>query len=244
MKLFLSLLAGLWLASAAAAVPLKTEQRNAITAGIASVRPDLELRIIGPAAIAGLYEVQVINGPVLYVSADGEHFFDGSLFKIEQGGFVDMAAARLNAERAVQLAAIDPSSMIIYQPKVPRRAVMTVFTDIDCGYCRKLHRELDELLSYGIEVRYLAYPRAGVGSESFRKIATAWCAADPNAALTALKAGEALPTNVCADNPVAAHFAMGGMMGVSGTPAIVLEDGSLVPGYQPAAAFAAMLGLE
>lgn len=244
MKLLFSLLVGLLLVQTTAALPLSASQRDAITSGIESVRPDLELKIIGPAPVAGLYEVQVVNGPVLYVSADGEHFFDGSLFRVDKGSFVDVAAVRLNAERAVRLAAIDPSSMIIYRPTGPSRAVITVFTDIDCGYCRKLHRELDELLSYGIEVRYLAYPRAGVGSESFRKIATAWCAEDPNAALTALKAGEKLPTNVCSDNPVAAHYAMGGLMGVNGTPAIVMEDGSMVPGYQPAASFAAMLGLD
>ncbi|MFW2422504.1 MAG: DsbC family protein [Porticoccaceae bacterium] len=244
MKLLFSLLAGFLLVQTTAALPLNAEQRDAITSGIESVRPDLELKIIGPAPVAGLYEVQVVNGPVLYVSADGGHFFDGSLFRIEQGSFVDVAGVRLNAERAEKLAAIDTSNMIIYRPDSPSRAVITVFTDIDCGYCRKLHRELDELLDYGIEVRYLAYPRAGIGSDSYRKIATAWCADDPNAALTALKAGEKLPSNVCSDNPVAAHFAMGGLMGVNGTPAIVMEDGSMVPGYQPAASFAAMLGLD
>lgn len=211
--------------------------------GIAKVRPDLQLSVVGPAPVDGFFEVQVRNGPVLYVAADGSHFFDGSLYKVEQDRFVDVGAARLDGERLALLAEIDPATMIIYSPTSETRAVLTVFTDIDCGYCRKLHRELDELLGYGIEVRYLAYPRAGIGSDSYRKIATAWCAKDRNAALTAFKLGTPLPLDVCTDNPVAAHYALGGAMGVAGTPAIILEDGALVPGYQSAQAFAKLLGL-
>ena len=229
--------------ASAVGLPLNQSQRDTLLAQISAVRPDLQFEIIGPAPVAELYEVQVINGPVLYVSADGEYFFDGSLFRVEEGGFVDIAAKRLNAQRKKMLDAVDPQTMIIYTPQTQRRATITVFTDIDCGYCRKLHREMDELLSYGIEVRYLAYPRAGIGSDSYRKIATAWCADDPNATMTALKAGDNVAMNVCSDNPVAAHFALGGAMGVSGTPAIVLADGTLLPGYRPAAAFAELLGL-
>ncbi len=231
------------LAATAHTAELTAQQRQQLLAGISQVRPDLELSVVGAAPIAGLYEVQVSNGPLLFVSADGQYFFDGSLYQVQAGRFVDLSAQRLNGVRLAMLADIDPTSMITYSPAGPVRARITVFTDIDCGYCRKLHRELDELLGYGIEVRYLAYPRAGVGSDSFNKIATAWCAKDPNAALTAFKAGRPLPIDVCAGNPVANHYALGGALGVSGTPAIILEDGSLIPGYQPAAAFAELLGL-
>ena len=96
----------------------------------------------------------------------------------------------------------------------------------------------------GIEVHYLAYPRAGLGSPSYRKIATAWCADNRQETLTRLKNGESIADNVCEPNPVAAHLAMGGRMGVTGTPALILEDGTLVPGYKPAADLAALLGIN
>jgi thiol:disulfide interchange protein DsbC len=133
--------------------------------------------------------------------------------------------------------------MIIFKPAGATKAIMNVFTDIDCGYCRKLHQEVAELNALGIEVRYLAYPRAGIPSASYDKIATAWCAQDQQQTLTKAKRGESVATAVCADNPVAEHYALGQRIGVAGTPAIVLMDGTLIPGYQPAASFAQILGL-
>ena len=120
--------------ASAVGLPLNQSQRDTLLAQISAVRPDLQFEIIGPAPVAELYEVQVINGPVLYVSADGEYFFDGSLFRVEEGGFVDIAAKRLNAQRKKMLDAVDPQTMIIYTPQTQRRATITVFTDIDCGY--------------------------------------------------------------------------------------------------------------
>ena len=124
--------------------------------------------------------------------------------------------------------------MIVFSPVGTLKGTVTVFTDVDCFYCQKLHKEVPELNRLGIKVRYLAYPRAGLDSESYRKIATAWCAENPQDAITRLKARESLPENVCSQNPVAAHFQLGQQVGVTGTPALLLDDGTLVSGYMPA----------
>ncbi|MAE03003.1 MAG: protein-disulfide isomerase [Porticoccaceae bacterium] len=214
-----------------------------IVAQLKSGRPDLEYSVVGKSAIAGFYEVQVQNGPLLYVSADGNHFFDGSLYLIKSGQFVNIRDMQMAGERRQLFASRGTEDMIIFKPAGATKAIMNVFTDIDCGYCRKLHQEVAELNALGIEVRYLAYPRAGIPSASYDKIATAWCAQDQQQTLTKAKRGESVATAVCADNPVAEHYALGQRIGVAGTPAIVLMDGTLIPGYQPAASFAQILGL-
>ncbi|MEJ6744654.1 MAG: DsbC family protein [Porticoccaceae bacterium] len=215
-----------------------------IIQSLSSGRSDLNYSVLGKSPIAGFYEVQVEGGPLLYVSADGEYFFDGSLYQVKAGQFVDVLDIRLSKARRDLFADRSTSDMIIFKPVGETKAVMNVFTDVDCGYCRKLHAEMGELNSYGIEVRYLAFPRSGIPSESYDKIATAWCAQNQSDTLTRIKNGEDFPTSVCADNPVADHLALGRKIGVSGTPAIILMDGSLIPGYQSAADFAKLFSLK
>ena len=227
--------------SAVAAVPAAVN--DLIVSQLKSARADLQYNVLAESPVEGFYEVQVEGGPLLYVSADGKHFFDGSLYMIQPGQFVSVRDMRLNGERKALFASRTTEDMIIFKPQGATKAIMNVFTDVDCGYCRKLHQEVPQLNTMGIEVRYLAYPRAGIPSESYDKIATAWCAKDQQETLTRIKNREAVANKVCTDNPVAEHFALGQRIGVTGTPAIVLMDGTLIPGYQPAAAFAQILGL-
>jgi thiol:disulfide interchange protein DsbC len=218
-------------------------QAAAILKALSTARPDLQYEQPRPSAMPGLYEVQVRGGPLLYITPDGTRFIAGDLFEVQESGFVNLAEQGRQKERAELIAAVKPEDMIVFAPQNPK-ATITVFTDVDCGYCRKLHNEVAELNELGIAVHYLAFPRAGLGSPSFRKIASAWCAKDPRDALTRLKNGEEIPENVCADNPVAAQMVLGEKAGVNGTPAIVLEDGTLVPGYRPAKELAKLLGIE
>lgn len=150
----------------------------------------------------------------------------------------------MNDVRAQALATLDADDMIVFSPKGEPKATVTVFTDIDCGYCRKLHQEVPELNKMGIEVRYLGYPRAGVNSQSHKKLTTAWCAEDQRETLTRLKNGESVPLKVCDDNSVAEAYRLGQQMGVTATPALVLESGELQLGYMPAAQLAARLGVS
>jgi thiol:disulfide interchange protein DsbC len=107
-----------------------------------------------------------------------------------------------------------------------------VFTDIDCGYCRKLHSQIKDYDRQGIQIRYLFYPRAGMDSESARKAEAVWCAKDRHQAMSDAKRGKSVSYRRC-DNPVREHYLLGQAVGVTGTPALVLENGELIPGYIP-----------
>lgn len=217
---------------------------NAIVERLRSARPDLEYTDIKNSPISGIHQVQVQNGPVLYVVNQGEYFFDGALYQVRPGMFVNLREMEKAGLRVERITSLKPDDMIIFSPEVETRAVLNVFTDVDCGYCRKLHQEVPALNTAGVEVRYLAFPRAGVGSASYKKMVSAWCAQDQKAALTTLKTGAAIEENLCEGNPVAGQYLLAAELGVSGTPAIILRDGTLIPGYRSAADFVRLLGLS
>ncbi|WP_105101370.1 DsbC family protein [Microbulbifer pacificus] len=192
----------------------------------------------------GLYEVEVNGGNVLFVSKDGGHFIAGDLFEVGSQQVVNLSEQRRGRHRAEVMDQQSLKDMIVFSPKGETKAHIYVFTDVDCGYCRKLHNDVPELNRRGIEVRYLAFPRAGLNSVGYRKIATAWCADDPNKTLTDLKNRKDVPLNVCSNNPVAAQYKLGNeVIDVRGTPTIVMEDGTVVPGYLPPETLAKALGI-
>jgi len=216
-----------------------------ITSKLSAARPDLSFGSVETTLIENLYLVRVNGTQFLYVNKTGDYILDGNMFQARPGMFVpvkDLEAANIRREL---MASINIDDTIVFPAVAETKAVVYVFTDVDCGYCRKLHNEvLPDLTLNGVEVRYLAYPRAGLGSSSYRKIASAWCADDKQAALTALKTGQTIEDNVCKDNPVAEQYAMGQKAGVTGTPALVLEDGTLLPGYRPVNELLKILGLS
>lgn len=199
---------------------------------------------VRPSDMPGLYEVQFNEGPLVYAAPDGAYFIVGDLFTVGPKGFVNLAEKRRDGQRAEQLASLDTRELIVFPAQGETRSHITVFTDITCFYCQKLHREVPALNQRGIEVRYAAYPRAGVASDGYRKLATAWCAEDQRDALTRMKQGEELPDNDCEDQPVAKHYELGQALGVRGTPAIVSESGQMIPGYQSADELMVTLGLD
>lgn len=207
-------------------------------------RPDFIISSVRPSVASGLYEIQLQSGPLLYATADGDFFVLGDLFSVGIDGIVNLAEHQRDLERRELIAAVKEEDMIIFAAEGETRGTVTVFTDVDCFYCQKLHREVPALNAAGIKVRYLAYPREGIGGASYRKIATAWCADNPQQVLTKLKNRQAVPDNVCPGNPVADQYALGQQVGVSGTPALVLETGELVPGYMTADALAARMGVK
>jgi len=207
-------------------------------------RPDVKVESIASSEIPGVYAVQIKDGPMVYASPDGKYFVHGEMYTVQDKTFVNLSEQRASGLRAKEIAAVKTKDMIIFKPKGPTKAVLNVFTDIDCGYCRKLHQEMPELNALGIEVRYLAYPRAGVGSESYQKMVTSWCAKDRQGTLTRFKKGEAVPINTCADNPVTAQFQLGERIGVTGTPSLITATGELIPGYVPAQELAERLKIK
>jgi thiol:disulfide interchange protein DsbC len=204
--------------------------------------PQLVVVQIEKSEIEGLFRVIDERGQAIYTNSDASYFLSGELYSLASGSLVNVTEQGRQKARMSQVSAISPAEKIVFKPTGETKAKIVVFTDIDCGYCRKLHNEVPRMNELGIEVSYLAFPRAGVGSESYNKFVSAWCADDKLVALTDAKSGRAIPPKTCA-NPVAAQYELGMELGVTGTPAILLEDGSLLPGYVPADQLAQGLGI-
>lgn len=213
-----------------------------VLARLKAVRPDLPIESVAQTPIEGIVALHMPGGNTLYGTEDGNYLFVGDLYHLGATDLVNVTDQRRNQRRAGLLEGLDTETLIVFAPEGETRATLNVFTDVDCGYCRKLHDEVPELNAMGIAVRYLAYPRAGIGSGSYDKVVSAWCAKDQQTAITRLKAGQNILQATCS-NPVAQHYQLGQEMGVTGTPAIVLESGRLLPGYMPAADLAAAIGV-
>ena len=208
----------------------------AITKSLKSVFPGTAPSEISPSPMEGVSEV-LIGPRLFYVTNDGKYLLQGSLIEIATRK--DISEERRNGIRQSAIDEMGEENMIVFPAKDARHTI-SVFTDIDCGYCRKLHDEIDQFNANGITVRYLAFPRSGIGAASYDKAVSVWCDKDRPAAMTRAKSGETLPKADC-DNPVKEEYELGQMIGVQGTPAIVLEDGTMLPGYIPAAKLAAAL---
>jgi thiol:disulfide interchange protein DsbC len=199
-----------------------------IKKSVESKLPGIEIDSITLIEQAGLYEV-VANGQIVYFTKDLGFLVQGEVTSLETRE--NLTELKRTSIRKQALATIQEKDLIVYEPKKTLHTV-TVFTDIDCGYCRKLHQEMAEYNELGIRVRYMAYPRAGIGSESYDKAVSVWCSADKHAAMDRAKSGQELSDATC-DNPVSSHYELGGKMGVRGTPALFLESGDVLPGYVP-----------
>lgn len=223
-------------------IRLEGEAAEDIRARLQAVRPDLPLVGLEPAPVPGLYTVEFEDGSIFYATEDGRYLITGDLYEVTDDRFVNRSEDVRSRHRAEVIANLPKEDMIVFSANGEQRGVVTVFTDVDCGFCRRLHLEVPELNENGVEVRYLAYPRAGVGSASYDRHVSAWCAGDPNTAITRLKAGEPIEPRSCS-NPVAKQFELGRELGVRGTPAIYLGNGRYLPGYMPAAELLQELGL-
>lgn len=218
------------------------QARDAITRRLTAAVPGASIVSIEPSPVDGLYAVNV-GGETVYVSADGRHMIGGDMYQIG-AQLVNVSEQKRTQTRRQLLGQIDESEMVVFSPP-PRKvkATVTVFTDIDCGYCRKLHREIKDYNDLGIAIRYMAFPRAGLESRSYQKAVSTWCSDDPNAAMTQAKSGIDLERRVCA-NPVSTQYRLGELVGVTGTPALVLEDGTMLMGYRPPVELARTLGIQ
>jgi thiol:disulfide interchange protein DsbC len=217
---------------ASVAIADRAVDEAAIRKALGQINPDS----IETTPVAGIYEVAI--GPhIVYVSADGRYMFQGELIDVLMRSSLTEPRRRLAVKQVI--GGISEKDMIIFEPKQTKHTI-TVFTDIDCGYCRKLHNEMQDFLDAGIRVRYMFYPRAGVGSPSYKKAVAVWCADDPRAALTAAKNDKPIEMKTC-DNPIAEHMELVDKLGARGTPFIVMENGQTQPGYLPAKQMARLL---
>ncbi|TRX02570.1 DsbC family protein [Candidatus Methylobacter oryzae] len=212
---------------------------EAIKQALAKSMPSVKVGSVKPTEISGLYEVTV-GGNIVYASGDGKYLIQGHL--IDVAGRKDLTEEKLGGARKQALDKLGQDKMIVFKPKESKYTV-SVFTDIDCGYCRKLHSEIDQYMAQGITVQYLFFPRAGKGSDSYHKAISVWCADDRKAALTAAKKGDTPPAKTCT-NPIDEHMQLAEDFEVKGTPMIVTEKGNIFPGYLPAKQLAEALADE
>lgn len=215
---------------------LAADPDQAIRQVLQSAQPDLPIEAIAESPMPGLYQVQLKGGRQLYASPDGQFVLQGFLYRFEGGQAINLTEQAQSQSIAKEINAIPASEMVVFAPKNPKTHI-TVFTDTDCGYCQKLHSEVPDLNRMGVEVRYVAFPRQGMGSHGANTLTSVWCAKDRQAAMNLAKARKDVPAASC-DNPIAKQYEMGQLIGVQGTPAIILADGQMIPGYQPAAQLA------
>ncbi len=228
---------------ASAGQPAEKAVADKVKAALNSTTMGLTVATVSTSEIPGLLEVQFENGPLVYTTEKGDYFVIGDLFQVKDGVYINLAEQRRDGERVAQLASLDKADMIVFSPEGEPRTHITVFTDVTCFYCQKLHKEVPELNKRGIEVRYLGYPRAGVGSPGYNQLVSAWCADNPQEALTKLKNKQPVPPKQC-KNPIEEQYQLGQEMGVRGTPAMVTAEGQMIPGYQSADQLMVTLGLN
>ena len=200
----------------------------ALSARLEVLAPGMKPDRVAETALSGMYEVR-FGSIIVYLSDDGRYMLRGDLIDLDTGRNVTETARQ--SVRAEAVGELGESSMIVFAPNSVKHTI-TVFTDVDCPYCARMHRQMADYNRLGIAIRYTAFPRAGVGSPTWDKMVSVWCAQDQQSAMTDAKAGVAVEPARC-DNPVERHYEAGKAIGVTGTPAIVLESGRLIPGYVP-----------
>ena len=180
--------------------------------------------------IENMYAVYYGDLQPIYVTKDGSFFIYGDIYKININSISNITDLEISKRRSLILSNLISSELISFKSKNEKYTV-TVFTDVDCGYCRKLHNQIEEYNKLGITINYAAFPRSGLGTDSFTKMVNAWCSDNTKLSLTRLKNNKEVDANFCDNQPVSKHYTIGKKLGVTGTPAILSSDGSLMPGY-------------
>src|SRR5690554_6777645 len=199
---------------------------DGISDRLSSAVPGLKILSVQESEAKGLSEVQSANGETIYTTSDGQYLLTGDLLKITDKGIANVTEEARAGQRQKTMESYGKDGLITFKAS-NEKAVIDVFTDIDCPYCRKMHDEVPQLNEYGITVNYYGFPRSGPGTPSFRKYESVWCAEDQREAMDAAKGGKSVAQKTC-DNPVEEQYRLGGQVGVTSTPAILLEDGNMV----------------
>jgi thiol:disulfide interchange protein DsbC len=226
-KFCLSALAAVFAAAILGGSVLAAEPAPDPRAAIAKKFPEVKVEDIKPSPMPGIYQVPV-GADMAYVSADGRYIIAGDLYEIDTR--VNLTEQGRSQARVKLLSKLDERDMIVFTPQVVKYTI-TVFTDVECGYCRKLHSQIDQLTKLGIKVRYAAYPRQGPGTSDWHKMEQVWCSKDRQTAITQAKLGQAVQTPNCGATPVGKQFQLGEDLGVRGTPAIFTRNGDYIGGY-------------
>lgn len=223
--------AGMLLLTGLASTAFAQEDKTAeLETKIRAMAPGIESIAISESPIAGILQIQVQN-EIYYASSDAKYLLLGRIIDLDtRVNITDQAKSVLRKDL---LDGLDVNQQITFSPPDPQFDLL-VFTDIDCGYCQKLHSQINEYMAEGIAIHYAAFPRAGLASHSFEKFVSVWCADDQKLALTLAKSGEEPEVRQC-ENPISEQYELGNAIGVSGTPSMLTKDGTMIPGYMPPA---------
>ena len=217
-----------------AATQVSADDTAELKQSLAKTLPQYEASYIEKTPIEGIYQV-IIGGQVIYMTKDARYMIDGNLIDLStKKNYTEDAMSGI---RLSQIEKLGEDKMVVYTPETIKHTI-TVVTDIDCPYCRRLHNEMDQYMAGGVQVRYIFMPLKG--KSDFRTTVSVWCAKDRNEALDMAKAGAELEAKDC-ENPINEHLTVSRSLGVRGTPAIILQDGSMLPGYVPASKLIAEL---
>jgi thiol:disulfide interchange protein DsbC len=211
-------------------VSVSASQEN-IRESLKNILPDgTVIELIEPSPIPGIYAVYYGDLQPIYVTQDGSFFIYGDIYKININSISNITEKSVAERRKLILQNIPSEELISFKSSNEQFSVI-VFTDVDCGYCRKLHNQIDEYNSLGISINYAAFPRSGLGTSAFTKMVGAWCSDNPKDSMTKLKNNSTLDISFCENQPVSKQYIIGKKLGVDGTPAIFSMDGEMFPGY-------------
>ena len=211
-------------------VSVSASQDN-IREALKNILPDgAVIELIEPSPIPGIYAVYYGDLQPIYVTQDGSFFIYGDIYKININSISNITEKSVAERRKLILQNIPTEELISFKSGNEQFSVI-VFTDVDCGYCRKLHNQIDEYNSLGISINYAAFPRSGLGTSAFTKMVGAWCSDNPKDSMTKLKNNSTLDISFCENQPVSKQYIIGKKLGVDGTPAIFSMDGEMFPGY-------------
>ena len=211
-------------------VSVSASQDN-IREGLKNILPDgAVIELIEPSPIPGIYAVYYGDLQPIYVTQDGSFFIYGVIYKINVNSISNITEKSIAERRKLILQNIPSEELISFKSSNEQFSVI-VFTDVDCGYCRKLHNQIDEYNSLGISINYAAFPRSGLGTSAFTKMVGAWCSNNPKDSMTKLKNNLTLDISFCENQPVSKQYIIGKKLGVDGTPSFFSMDGEMFPGY-------------
>jgi thiol:disulfide interchange protein DsbC len=213
---------------------------EAVRAKLSKLLPEVKSEDVIATGVPGLYQVRQ-GGDFGYVTEDGRFLIQGDLVNLETGEEITEGVRK--TERVEKLSELGEDNMILFAPEKAQdvKYKVTVFTDVDCGYCRKLHSQIADYNKEGIEIRYVFYPRSGPDTSSFRKAEGVWCSPDRKVALTVAKLGGPVTSDAACPNPIMREWKLGEELGLHGTPMLVLPNGEVVNGYVPPAQLAQRL---
>lgn len=218
------------------------EKRDLLESSLQQLNPGIEILELIQTPVPGFNEVLLNTGDLLYINDAGDYLFAGNLLALTDAGLQDLTEQSRAQRRGKMVQQLPAAEQVVFPAAGETRAVVQIFTDITCPYCVRLHEQVPELNRQGIEIRYLAFPRQGLQGQGYQQLVNVWCADNRRQAMNDAKSGKTVKSRQC-DNPVQAQYDLGRSIGVQGTPAIILPDGRLIPGFVPADRLLSELGL-